>query len=228
MSASLLASLVGLALLDSMSIGTLFIPVWLLLAPGRVSAGRVLVYLATIGIFYFAVGLLVLGGATSIAAAVGDTLDERTALWIQLAVGAVLFALSFRFDGQGGASRRRERVATGSPSVGPLVGLALLAALAEVATMLPYLGAIAMLGSSDLGAPLSAILLAGYCLVMVFPAALLLLARVIAAHRVEPLLHRLGAWLTAHAAGATGWILAIAGFLVARDAAAHLWFTDPT
>jgi hypothetical protein len=36
MSVALLLSLVGLALVDSTSIGTLFIPVWLLLAPGPV------------------------------------------------------------------------------------------------------------------------------------------------------------------------------------------------
>ncbi|MGS2617245.1 hypothetical protein ACVCAH_22370 [Micromonospora sp. LZ34] len=58
MSIGLLLALAGLALVDSTSIGTLFIPVWLLLTPGPVNARRILTYLGTIAGFYFAVGLL--------------------------------------------------------------------------------------------------------------------------------------------------------------------------
>lgn len=63
MSLGLLLSLAGLALVDSTSIGTLFIPIWLLLAPGRVSVRRILVYLGTIAAFYFAVGLVLVWAA---------------------------------------------------------------------------------------------------------------------------------------------------------------------
>ena len=57
MDLALAASLAALALIDSTSFGTLLIPIWLLLAPGRVRAGRMLVYLGTIAVFYFAVGM---------------------------------------------------------------------------------------------------------------------------------------------------------------------------
>ncbi|MGW4472689.1 GAP family protein [Nonomuraea sp. NPDC004354] len=148
---------------------------------------------------------------------------------VQLAVGVGLFALSIRFDpqrraGRDGITRWRERVTTGSSSSAWLAGLALLAALAELATMQPYLGAVAMLATSDLDAAADALLLAEYCLVMVLPAGVLLLARMIAAVRIEPVPHRITIWITDKGAGATGWLLAIAGFLVARDAAARLWF----
>jgi hypothetical protein len=100
----------------------------------------------------------------------------------------------------------------------------LLAGLAEVAMMLPYLAAIAMMTTSHPGGGTVALLLAGYCVVMVLPALALLVARIAAASRVEPLLQRMNAWITAKAGSATGWILAIAGFLVARDAVTRLWF----
>lgn len=48
--------LLGLALVDSTSVGSLFIPVWLLLAAGRVPVGRILAYLGTIAGFYFVDG----------------------------------------------------------------------------------------------------------------------------------------------------------------------------
>ncbi|MFI6515664.1 GAP family protein [Spirillospora sp. NPDC050679] len=231
MSAALLLSLAGLALLDGTGVGTLFIPVWLLLAPGRIQAGRVLIYLGVLAAFYFAVGLLVVSGAGSAVEALGRAGDGRAVLWGQLAVGVGLFALSFRFDPKrrkhrGGISRWRERVTAGSSSAGWPVGLALSVGLVEVATMLPYLGAIAMLSASDLGTAAAAGLLAAYCLVMVLPAGALLVARTTVASRAEPVLRRLNAWISDKGAGAVGWLLAIAGFLVARDAAARLWFLD--
>ena len=48
MTLALLGPLVVLALVDSTSFGTLLIPIWLMLAPGRLKAGRILVFLATV------------------------------------------------------------------------------------------------------------------------------------------------------------------------------------
>ncbi|MCW6009999.1 GAP family protein [Micromonospora sp. CPCC 205371] len=228
MSSTLLLSLAGLALLDSTSIGTLFIPIWLMLAPGRVRAGRILVYLGTIAVFYFAVGVLILLGADSIAGWADGALDSPVALWIQLGIGVSLFAVSFRFDSKRrkpgtGVARWRERVTAGTGSAGWLAGLALLAALAEVATMLPYLGAIGMMTTSNLGLTTVLGLLAAYCVVMVLPAVILLAGRLAARSLIEPLLQRLNKWITDKAGNATGWILGIAGFLVARDALSRLF-----
>ncbi|WBB65831.1 GAP family protein [Micromonospora sp. WMMD812] len=231
MSVGLLLSLAGLALIDSTSIGTLFIPIWLLLTPGRVSVRRILVYLGTIAAFYFAVGVLLVWGGTRLADALGGALDQRPVLWAQLALGVALFALSFRYDGKrrrgsGGILRWRDRATSGDSSARWLIALALLAALAEVATMLPYLGAVSLLATADLDGPAVAALLAGYCVVMVVPALLLLAARVAFPARVEPLLGWLNRWITEKAGSALGWVLGIAGFLVARDAALRLGLFD--
>ncbi|RKN46281.1 GAP family protein [Micromonospora endolithica] len=227
MSAGLLLSLAGLALVDSTSIGTLFIPVWLLLAAGPVNVRRILVYLATIAVFYFAVGLLLFWGGTRLGEALGGALDNRPVLWAQLVLGVGLFALSFRYGGKkrprtGGVLRWRDRATAGDSSVRWLIGLALLAALAEVATMLPYLGAVGLLATSDVSQLGAVGLLAAYCLVMVLPAILLLAARVAWPTWIEPLLARLNAWITRTSGSTLGWILAIAGFLLAQDAANRL------
>jgi hypothetical protein len=234
MSVVLLLSLAGLALLDSTSIGTLFIPVWLLLTPTRLRAGRIVVYLLAIATFYFVIGLVVAMGANLFGDDIGDALDGRVVLWFQLVLGVGLFVLSFRFDpkrqkkaeGEGKIARWRERAMAGSSSVSVLVGLALLAGTAELVMMLPYLGAIAMMATADLSLATTALLLAGYCLLMIAPAAVLLGVRIVAQARVEPLLQRLNNWVTTKGVGATGWLLAIAGFLIARDAVARLWFPE--
>ncbi|MFI7574402.1 GAP family protein [Micromonospora sp. NPDC049497] len=231
MSAGLLLSLAGLALVDSTSIGTLFIPVWLLLAPGPVSVRRILTYLGTITAFYFVVGLLLFAGGSRLADALGGALDNRPVLWAQLVLGVALFLLSFRYGGKrktrtGGVLRWRDRATAGDASARWLVGLALFAALAEVATMLPYLGAVGLLATSGVGAAGVVGLLAGYCLVMVLPAVLLLAARVARPGRIEPLLARLNDWITRTSGSTLGWVLAIAGFLLARDAATRLDLFD--
>ncbi|MFC0109205.1 GAP family protein [Kibdelosporangium aridum] len=230
MSVGLVLSLGGLALIDSTSIGTLFIPIWLLLAPGRVKVGRILLYLGTIAVFYFGVGLLISLGAGAAITAFGEAMKTKAVLWGQLVLGVGLFVLSFRFDpkrrkGNGGAIQRwRERAMSEQTSVRWLMALALLAGLTEVATMLPYLGAIGLMTTSGLSALAILTLLAGYCVVMIVPAGVLLAARMTARSMVEPVLQRLNNWIMRNGASATGWLLAIAGFLVARDAAVRLFW----
>jgi hypothetical protein len=239
LSAGLALSLAGLALLDSTSIGTLFIPIWLLLTPGRVRVARILLYLAVIAVFYLAIGLLIALGAGTVISSVGDALRSTPALWVQLCIGVGLFVLSFRLDpkrrknkgGQkeidtGPIQRWRDRATSEDTSVKWLIGLALLAGLTEVATMVPYLAAIGILTTSNLSALAVLGLLAAYCVVMILPAGVLLAGRVAARLLVEPLLQRLNNWIMKNGANATSWIVAIAGFLIARDAGARLFFPE--
>ncbi|MCP2244600.1 GAP family protein [Lentzea aerocolonigenes] len=221
MTLGLVAALAGLALLDSTSIGTLFIPIWLMLTPGRVRLSRFGVYLGTITVFYFVVGVLIVLGASQVI----DHLDNDVALWIQLVIGVFLFAVSFRFDGKkkSDTGKWQDRI-NANGSVPALAGIALLAGVVELATMLPYLGAIGMMSAADLRPAQIGLLLAGYCLVMIVPAVLLLGGRLALRGRIEPLLTRLSTWFAKNGASTTGWILGIAGFLVARDAVARLFF----
>ena len=103
-----------------------------------------------------------------------------------------------------------------------LAGLALGAAGIEAASMLPYLAGIGVLTASDLGWPGIAFVLAGYCVVMLLPALLLLGARVAARRLVEPLLLRLDVVLSRGAGEMIAWVVGILGFLIARDAATRL------
>ncbi|GIF21569.1 hypothetical protein Ate02nite_42990 [Paractinoplanes tereljensis] len=229
--AVLLLSLAGLALVDSTSIGTLFIPIWLLLAPGGIRAGRLLTYLGTIAAFYFVVGVGLVVGGTRIASAFGAVSASRPLLIVQLSVGVVLFVLSFWVERRKSAAAAavlawRDRAVTGASGSGSLTGLAVLAALAEVATMLPYLGAIGMMATADLSPWQVPPLLAAYCVVMILPALALFLLRRFGPAWVERVLARLNAWILTKGNTMLSWLLGIAGFLVARDAAARLWFPE--
>lgn len=224
-------SLALLALIDSTSFGTLLVPIILLMIPGPVRVGRILAYLATVTTCYFGLGLALVSGGRALGGQLTALLDSPLLVWAQLVVGVALVVISFRIDTVRARQRTDERIARwreratggvdGSGSLLPLMGLALGAVAVEAASMLPYLGAIGLLASSPLpGLGVVAALL-GYCVVMIAPALVLLVARVLAQARVEPLLGRINDWFVRHAAGATSWIVGIVGFLVARDALAR-------
>lgn len=229
-------SLVVLALVDATSIGTLLVPIWLLLAPAGVQLRRMLLYLGTVAGSYLLVGTAVALGLGAVAAPVGRALDSPGGALAQLALGVGLFGLGFVVDpGRTARARRaargrdpaqrvlrwRDRAVAGGGHPRALVLLALAAATVEVATMLPYLAAISMVSTSDLPGPTRLLVLTVYCVVMVLPAVLLTVLRRVAAARIDPVLQKLGAWMTRSAATTTGWVLCIAGLLVARDAVAR-------
>ena len=90
----LLLTLGLLALVDATSIGTLVIPLWLVLRSRqrRELRGAVL-YLGVVAAFYLAVGLLVLAGASRLPEALsGGLFDTPVLRWVALVAGAGMLA----------------------------------------------------------------------------------------------------------------------------------------
>jgi len=312
MTLEILAQLAILALIDSTSIGTLVIPVWLLLRPGaRSTAGKVAVYLGAVGVFYFLVGLVLLSGAAGIAGvlgsgSIGSVLELPAVQAVMVAAGAGMLIWSFKDSlgiskpgarnssaGGGGtagaagpaaagaaagqvhlpahippapssrqgdrpgfaagyattgstsgsgtpagargakvaaaersaATERRwqHRIARSLDTRGGLLGLALLAGLLELPTMLPYLAAVGLLTGSGTEWPASAGILGLYCLVMLLPAGLLLAGRLLLGRLLDSPLERLGAWLSRVSGEAVLWVVGIVGFLLLRAGLAGLF-----
>ncbi len=230
MDIAFLGSLAALALIDSTSFGTLLIPIWFLLHPGKLRGSRILVFLGTVATFYFAVGLGLVYGLSRFMPQITAFLDTPGAMWTQLILGVALFFLSFRLDskrkkksGGGRVLKWRERALGADGQNGgllSLIGLALTAAVIEVGSMLPYLAAIGLITTAALTLPQTGLVLAGYCLVMILPALVLMVLRITAGHRIEGLLTKISNWMTN--SDAIAWIVGIVGFLLARDAAVRL------
>lgn len=228
-----------LALTDSLSFGTLLIPVWLLMTPGTLRPQRVLAYLAMVAAAYAALGVALVTGGQLLFETMGDTLDSTPALMARLTVGVSLLALSFLLDTQtararaaqrapgGRVQRWRERAMSDSRSIGPLAGLAIAAVAAEAASMLPYIAATGIISAQTSGWAEALPSLAAYCLVMIAPALALMAGRIVAHSLIEQPLSRLDTWLTANARSTTLWIVGIAGFFLATTAINDLgWFTS--
>ena len=230
-------ALLLLALTDSLSFGTLLVPVWLLLTPGRMRPQRILLYLGTVATVYFGIGIVLMAGGRLLLDTANGVLNTPIAVVARLVIGAILLTLSFALDTEaarkrtaehtarsGRLQRWRERAMSDGAGVA-LIGLAATAVLVEVASMLPYLVATGIITAETTGWPAALAVLAGYCLVMITPALVLTAARLVAHPLVEQPLRRLDSWLTAHARSTTLWIIGIAGFLLVATAVQDLgWF----
>ncbi|HLS13065.1 MAG TPA: GAP family protein [Beutenbergiaceae bacterium] len=230
MTLALAGVLLVLALIDSTSFGTLLIPLWLMLSPGRLRAGRILLFLGVVASVYLALGIVLSAGLEQVLQIGNGWVEHPFVIRGQFVLGLGLLIGSFFIGrkksgsqaGSGRLQRWRDRAMADGAGSGTLIGLAMGAVVLEVATMLPYLGAIGLLSTSTLPLATRTVALVGYCLVMVAPALLLLLARILLHHQVAGPLQRLATWMQAKAGETTAWIVGIVGFLIARDAVGRM------
>lgn len=275
MTIALYPQLTVLALIDSTSIGTLLIPLWLLLRPdARRMLPRILLYLGVLAAFYLLVGIATLSGAGwALRSLETDSLLKIPVIqWAMVIGGGALLAYSLRpdpakkraklpavartVDGGSGTQvpgstpdgpvpdvpvqgeerlsphllsshllsaelpraelKWQQRLSKALRSRGGVVGLALVAGLLELPTMVPYLVAIGFLSNSTLTLPDQVGLLIGYCLVMLVPALLLLGLRVAAGARLDPFMQRISTRMGKFSAETVLWVLGIIGFLLLR------------
>ena len=234
MEPALLLALAGLALVDSTSVGTLVLPLWLMLAPGRVRVGRVLLFLGTVAAAYLLLGVALLLTAGELLDPLRAGLESTAGHVARLAAGVVLLVLGLTVEpwtkagkerrraaraarGPGRLARWRDR-ARGDGPPGAVMVLAATAVGVEAASMVPYLAAIALLVTSGVGTAPAVAVLAGYCVVMVLPALVLLAVRTALHDRLTPALARIEAWMSRNAGETTAWVLFLLGLWLVSDA----------
>ncbi len=217
-----------LALADSTSVGTFVIPALALLAPGPTPVRRLGAYLAIVAGLYFLIGVALLAMADAAAAAVSSVNGSLVGVAVEGGLGAALVAYALwprrrtRSSGQGRISAWRTRALDPSASFRPLATLAVLAVAVEAVSMLPYIGAVALIAGSDMAWPLSGALLLAYCMLMILPAVVLMLIRSAAREWIQPWLTRIDAW-SRRSSGSKAilWATGLVGGLLVADAIAR-------
>lgn len=220
-------ALILLALVDSTSMGTLVIPV-ILLVVGQGGAlriaGRTLLYLAVIGLFYLLLGIALLAGLLPLLESFGYLLSSPAVMLVLAVVGVLLVVWSFRLDpksvrrrgGDPEASARRwtDRARRASGRPGLLIALALLAGVIEAASMIPYLAAMGIIADMGIGLGGGALVLVGYCAVMILPGAVLCGVRAALGGRADAFLDRAHDWAVKNATSAFSWVVGIIGVIL--------------
>lgn len=93
--------------------------------------------------------------------------------------------------------------------------------------MIPYLAALGIIADLGLGLPRGALVLVGYCAVMILPALVLCGVRLLLGRRGDRVLERVHDWAVRHASGAFSWTVGIIGVLLLLNTAgpALTWLT---
>ncbi|WP_141270122.1 GAP family protein [Kocuria varians] len=208
-----LLALAGLALLDSTSLGTLVIPLVLVIARRRVDVGPLSIYFATVVVIYYGLGVGIALGFDMLSDTASQVWSSRPAQWFKLVAGLALFGYGLLAPDP--VKREESRKAPTRLSPGTMIALGAGAALTEAATMVPYLAANGIITAMPVGWPVRLALLAGYCLVMILPALVLIAAAAMLGERLWPRLERLVPTLERQTKITLLWVASLAGLWMA-------------
>lgn len=226
--------IIGLALVDSTSLGMSLIPLWLLLSPGKLSKSRISAYLVTLTAAYLIMGIVVAAGAKSVFESMRAWIDgvpDAVLMSVQALAGLLIVAFGLTLlvrnlrDTDGAATKALLRWRNEAMTVGSsrgLVRLALVAFAVEFATMIPYVGAIGAMVDAQMSWPSIVWWVAVYCVVMMTPAFIMTALRISFGGRIDPFLQKLDDWLERHMGTVSGAGLILLGALVAGAALALL------
>lgn len=218
----MLDQVLPLALLDTVSISTLVIPLWFLMTPHRLRYRNVFLYLFLVATGYLLLGLLLMSGLSAARDQVQTAMDSAAADLTLAVVGVslLLFAAWYglisrsRGFGERRLTRWRDAAVGESSSFKGVLAVALTSVTLEIATMFPYLVAIDTLDKSGHSWITRALVLGLYCLVMIAPAALATTARMMSGTALTPALARINDWFRRNEREDTAWLLAIVGVLI--------------
>lgn len=228
MNATLLASLFGLAVVDSINPSAIAATLFLMTQPRFVP--RALTYVAGVFATYLAFGAAGMLGMDL----AWRRLDSAAGHAIITAVGAALLAYALLAPDkapEAGPAPRAARFATAG--LAPMALLGATITVAEISTALPYLGALSLLADANASAPVWAGLLVAYNLIFVAPPLLIVGAYLAVGERVRPGLERWEAKLRAGARTTLLWLMGAAGFMLAARGGALLaadlgWLDAPS
>lgn len=146
MSSSLLLMIGGLAVLDMLSPTALGVTVYLLLYERQRIAGRLFVYLLTVGSIYFSCGLLLLLGLEYVLDFFTGVLKSQFMSSSIFLLGLLLLIGSFYVP------KRQKKASNISTSTGlfVMIGMGMTTALLEIGMAVPYFAAIGLMVTAEL------------------------------------------------------------------------------
>lgn len=215
--ATLLASLFGLAVIDSINPSALVAAALILAKAPERKTLAIMWYVAGVYVANVAFGIALMLGLGAFLATFDNVLESRAAYILQAILGAAMLAWGlFSKPRARGTGRLTPRLFTFKTLF--LLGAAI--TLTEVVTAFPYFAALAIMGQNELSIPVGVIILLFYNVIFVAPPLILALIYRFNKERFE-------AWLQKRQANskpsdAMQWIVGIIGLLLLQNAVSTL------
>lgn len=226
MTIDLLLVFLGLAVVDSINPSAFIASGFILTKSAEVDRLKNLkAYVTGIIVSYFFIGLVILISVDSFMAITKEVKSSRSALIIQAIIGGALLLYAILAPDKPNAAKQAKQEAFLKKALQPrlLFFYGMQITLVELVSALPYFAALALLASVHLPLAVSAIYIAGYCVVFVLP--LLVIGYAYSRKREQ-----FDAWLEKRSdrgkkAGRETllWLLGIVGFVVFTQALSQLF-----
>lgn len=200
----------GLAILDMLSPTALGITVYMLLDNKRGTAGRLFIYLLTVGSIYFACGLLLMFGLEYVLDSFTGALQSRLLSWVVFLIGLFLLIASFYVPKRSG----KTPVMPISAGVLSMLGLGITTALLEIGMAVPYFAAIGLMVTADLAVWEWLPILIGYNILMLLPPVILYFLHVLFAGWLQRPLKALRHKLNSSKDSPLSWGMSIIGVIL--------------
>ncbi|MEF3310036.1 GAP family protein [Paenibacillus sp. GYB004] len=210
MSYELLLMVGGLALLDMLSPTILGVTVYLLITEKERLSSRLMVYLATVAVSYFLVGLAFMAGMDMFMDGFASIFQNRTMSWLMLIIGVILFIASFYYP----KSKKKDLPRPKSKTQTSMIVLGFTTFLIEAGAAFPYFAAIGLMATSNLAVFQWLPILVGYNFIMVLPPLIVFTLHVLLGRLMQRPLERLQIKLSKHSGSAISWVMCIVGLIL--------------
>lgn len=217
-------TILGLALLDSLSFASIVVTIFLLLS-NAYRPLRIMVYLLTVAGFYILLGIVLMNGAGAMFEFWLSGWKEHAAIsYIQLLLGIILVLIGVRLDNKPkGRSYKLERIKP-QDTYSSMMKLGITVSMIEAATMLPFLSAIGLMTTRGLEVYEWMPMLVAYCAVMIAPPCLLLTLRYLMGDKANGFLLKINRKIEPYTQEALAVIAIIAGIYLISDASDVVFF----
>ena len=200
----------GLAILDMFSPAIIGVTVYVLLVAKKQQSRLLLAYLTTVAFFYFCTGIFLMLGLDVVFDPIANALNSHSARLVMTIVGAILFIGSWLVP---------KKKTSGSPkpksfSIEAMIALGFTTSLLEVATALPYFATIGILTSNHLAFYEWLPIIAGYNLMMITPAIILLGLHILFRRFMTTPLRKIQALFDKSTSSALSWAMFFVGLIL--------------
>ncbi|GIN87550.1 hypothetical protein J6TS2_39360 [Heyndrickxia sporothermodurans] len=211
MSMELLLLIGGLALLDTLSPATIGVTVYLLLTEKEKLTKCLLIYLMTVALLYFLVGVSLMLGLGYLVDTISKILQNRIISWVIFIIGGLLFIASFFVQTK---KKQTKLPVPKSKSILSMLTLGFTTFLIEVGTAFPYFASIGLMINSNLSWFEWISILSAYNFIMILPPLLLFTFYLLFSKWITKPLQKLHMKTSNNKGTALSWIMCIVGFIL--------------
>ncbi|MGE8205365.1 GAP family protein [Heyndrickxia sp. NPDC080065] len=211
MSIELLLLIGGLALLDTLSPTTIGVTVYLLLTEKEKLTKYILIYLLTVALLYFLIGVSLMLGLSFLLETISKIFQNRVVSWFIFIIGGILFIASFFVQNK---KKKSKLPVLNSRSILSILTLGFITFLIEAGTAFPYFASIGLMINSKLTWFEWSSILAAYNFIMILPSLLLFTCYLLFRKWITKPLQKLHMKTSNYGGSALSWIMCIVGFIL--------------